>query len=89
MGIYYSAVCDELRERLHPHDTGEAMGAKRHEITLPGHAFPRLLVCLMLDRWRGKAVRIVSDQEADYDDVCEYRRVSVAQCEPGPKGIVR
>ena len=72
MGIYYMVACDELKERIDPGVINN-LGVKEHAIAHPEHPFGAVVVFALLNRWRGKVIRLADDRSDDagyYDYVC-------------------
>lgn len=74
MGIYYEAVCDDLKERIDPGNIND-LGNKLLSISHPQHPFGQVVVFAMAHRWVGKAARIVDDLGEDYQDL-GYKEVT-------------
>ncbi len=70
MGVYYLAVCEELRQYIDPHRVSPEQGAKAFEI-MGGELAPIIAFALIYGGW--PSVRMVSDtsQGDQYDEIKE------------------
>lgn len=74
MGVYYKAVCDELKQNIDPGKINN-LGVKRGPIAHPEHPFGQILVFAMLNVWATRQVRIAND-ESDDEAYFEYEDVT-------------
>lgn len=77
MGVYYSIVCDELKQVIYPEEINN-LSPKEYHIAEPDSPFGQIIINFLNDKWSGKNIRLTDDTNSLHE---EYLSVTLQAIE--------